>query len=220
MSSMSVATTQKHVCGMLHVGTTLLALTCSHMQVMIIVITIKSMHYVLAVNKREGRMLKIAAFCVAVLFTSEVSSCPYGSELECIILLYFVVSVIWSFYGPSTINLGAVGSYRCYGNGSYFYWFINGVNSEDISSEELATRGISFDGYYNHYPPYNQSCLLFVYSHLYITGNCLNNNTEIQCMVLGSADPLNNDTRPAQTLTVQGMNFCLYYCLLIIMHIR
>ena len=162
------------------------------------------MHYVLAVNKREGRMLKIAAFCVAVLFTSEVSSCPYGSELACIILLYFVVSGILSYYVPSTVSLGAVGSYRCYGNGSYFYWFINGVNSEDISSEELATRGISYPPYY---PPYNQSCL-FVYSHLYITGNCLNNNTEIQCMVLGSAPPYNN-TSPAQTLTLQGMNSAL-----------
>ena len=134
------------------------------------------------------------------------------------ISLYFVVSDIWSFSGPSTLSLGAVDSYRCYGRGSYLYWFIDGVNSEDISSEELATRGISFGGYYNHYPPYNQSCL-FHESYLYITGNCLNNNTEIQCMILGSAPPY-NDTSPTQTLTVQGMNFCLYYCLLIIMHIR
>ena len=89
MSSMSVATTQKHVCGMLRVGTTLLPLTCSHMHVMIIVITIKSMHYVLAVNKREGRMLKIAAFCVAVLFTSGVSSCHTGRELALYNLIVF-----------------------------------------------------------------------------------------------------------------------------------
>ena len=75
------------------------------------------------------------------------------------------------------------------------------MNFENISSEELATRGISFGGSYNHYPPY-QSCDI-QYSYLYITGNCLNNNTEIQCMVLGSA---HNDTRPARTLTVQGMN--------------
>ena len=153
-------------------------------------------------------MLKIAAFCVAVLFTSEVlSSCPYGSELECIILLYFVVSVIWSFYGPSTVSLGAVGLYHCYGYGSYFYWFIDGVNFEDISSEELATRGISFGGSYNHYPPYNQSCY-WMYSYLYITGNCVNNNTEIQFMILGSAPPY-NATGPAGTLTVQGMNSAL-----------
>ena len=100
--------------------------------------------------------------------------------------------------------MGAVGTYLCYGYGSYFYWFIDGVNFEDINSEELATRGISFGGSYNHYPPYNQSCLL-MYSYLYITGNCLNNNTEIQCMILGSAPPY-NDTSPARTLTVQGMN--------------
>ena len=150
--------------------------------------------------------MKIAVFCVAVLFTSQALSCHYGSgsELECIISLYFVVSVIWIFDGPSTVSLGAVGTYLCYGDGSYLYWFIDGVNSEDISSEELATRGISFSGYYNHYPPYNQSCAIQI-SYLYITGNCLNNNTEIQCMLLGPAPPY-NDTSPAQTLTVQGMN--------------
>ena len=125
-------------------------------------------------------------------------------SLHCIISLYFVFSGIWSFYDPSTVSLSAVGSYLCYGNGSYLYWFIDGVNSENISSEELATKGISFGGSYNHYPPYNQSCL-FMHSFLYIAGNCLNNNTEIQCMILGSAPPY-NDTSPARTLTVQGMN--------------
>ena len=152
-------------------------------------------------------MLKISAFCVAVLFTSALSLCNYGGELECIISLYFVVPDIWSFYGPSTVSLGAVGLYICDGRGSYLYWFIDGVNSEDISSEEFATRGISFNGYYNRYPPYNQSCYR-MYSYLYITGNCLNNNTEIQCMLLGSAPPY-NDTRPARTLTVQGINSAL-----------
>ena len=151
-------------------------------------------------------MLKIAAFCVAVLFTSEVSSCHRGGELECIISLYFVVSDIFYTYGPSTVSLGAVGTYYCRGDGSYLYWFIDGVNSENISSEELATRGISFGGSYNNYPPYTLCDI--VYSYLYITGNCLNNNTEIQCMILGSAPPY-NDTSPTQTLTVQGMNSAL-----------
>ena len=116
----------------------------------------------------------------------------------------FTTLVIFQFFDFSTVSLGAVGSYYCDGGGSYLYWFIDGVNSEDISSEELATRGISVSGYYNHYPPYNQSCDL-QYSFLYIAGNCLNNNTEIQCMILGSAPPY-NDTSPARTLTVQGMN--------------
>ena len=119
-------------------------------------------------------------------------------------LIVFFVLGIWLFQSPSTVSLGAVGLHYCDGRGSYIYWFIDGVNSEDISSEELGTRGISFSGYYNHYPPYNQSCNLQI-SYLYITGNCLNNNTEIQCMILGYAPPY-NDTRPARTLTVQGMN--------------
>ena len=149
-------------------------------------------------------MLKIAAFCAVVLSTSQAFYCYYGGELECIISLYFVVPDISAFYGPSTVSLGAVGTYYCRGDGSYLYWFIDGVNSENISSEELATKGISFGGSYNHYPPYNQSCL-FMHSFLYIAGNCLNNNTEIQCMILGYAPPY-NDTSPARTLTVQGMN--------------
>ena len=150
-------------------------------------------------------MLKIAAFCVAVLFTSEVLSsyCPYGCELECIISLYFVVLDIDAFSGPSNVSLGAVGSYRCSGYGLYFYRFINGVNRKNISSEELATRGISFSGGYNPL----QSCFTRIDSYLYITGYCLNNNTKIQCMVLGS---LSTDTRPAKTLTVQGMNSVLF----------
>ena len=151
-------------------------------------------------------MLKIAAFCVVVLFTSQVSSCHTGGELECIISLYFVVSDISIFYDPSTVSLGAVGSYLCNGDGSYLYWFINGMNSEKISSKKLATRGISFGGDYNRYPPY-QDCYR-IFSLLYITGNCLNNNTEIQCMILGSMPPY-NVTRPARTLTVQGMNSAL-----------
>ena len=153
-------------------------------------------------------MLKIAAFCV-VLFTSEISSCFFEGELECIISLYFVVSEISIFSGSSTVSLGAVGTYYCEGRGSYFYWFIDGMNSEKISSKKLATRGISFSGDYNHYPPY-QNCYR-MFSLLYITGNCLNNNTKIQCMLLGYAPPF-NATRPPRTLTVQGMmNLCLYY---------
>ena len=156
-------------------------------------------------------MLKIAAFCVAVLFTSEVLSryCPYPGELECIISLYFVVPDISEYSSPSNVSLGAVGSYYCKGYGFCFYWFINGVNYEDISSEELTTRGISVSG--------DPNLLLLctinqIHSYLYITGNCLNNNTEIQCMLMGS-EPLNNDTSPAETLTVQGMNSYLYYCI-------
>ena len=152
-------------------------------------------------------MLKIAAFCVAVLFTSEVSSCHCELTLILSWIILFTTLVIFYSYGSSTVSLGAVGSYICNGYGSYLYWFIDGVNFEDISSEELATRGISFGGSYNNYPPYNQSCV-FMHSFLYIAGNCLNNNTEIQCMVLGSAPPYNN-TSPAQTLTLQGMNSAL-----------
>ena len=44
-------------------------------------------------------------------------------------------------------------------------------------TEELETRGISFSGYYNHNPSYYDRCDI-EHSHLYMTGNCLNNSTK------------------------------------------
>ena len=45
-------------------------------------------------------------------------------------------------------------------------------------TEELETRGISFSRCYNHNAPCYDECDI-QYSHLYITGNCLNNNSEV-----------------------------------------
>ena len=82
------------------------------------------------------------------------------------------------------------------------YWYINDVNFENITSEELNASGISFSGYYNHYPPYTVGCD-YHYSYLTMDGNCINNNTVVYCVVLGDEIGY-NDTSPNTTLIVQG----------------
>ena len=73
-----------------------------------------------------------------------------------------------------------------------------------MTTEELETRGISFSGYYNQYPPYD-GCY-YQHSYLHIAGNCLNNNTEVYCVILGQSLPpfSGNTTSSTALLTVQG----------------
>ena len=56
--------------------------------------------------------------------------------------------------------------------------------------EELETRGISFSGDYNHDSSYYDGCDI-LHSELHIAGNCLNNNTEVYCVILGDTPPYN-----------------------------
>ena len=55
---------------------------------------------------------------------------------------------------------------------------------------ELDTREISFIWCYNHNPPYYDGCDI-QQSHLYMTGNCLNNNTKVYCVILCNTTPYN-----------------------------
>ena len=73
-----------------------------------------------------------------------------------------------------------------------------------MTSEELETRGISFSGYYNQYPPYD-GCY-YQDSYLHIAGSYFNNNTEIYCVILGHSPPPygSNTTSSTALLTVQG----------------
>ena len=59
-----------------------------------------------------------------------------------------------------------------------------------MTTEELETREISFSWCYNLNPPYYDGCDI-QHSHLYMTGNCLNNNTEVCCVILGNTTPYN-----------------------------
>ena len=52
-----------------------------------------------------------------------------------------------SFYGSVRVDVGSNATFHCEGGGSYLYWFINGVNTEDMTAEEIEKRGMSFSGY-------------------------------------------------------------------------
>ena len=111
---------------------------------------------------------------------------------------------IWGHPYSTSVAVGDIAQFNCIGDGSYLYWYIDGINTEDMSSEEIADRGISFSGFYNYYPPY-QDCY-FQYSYLTMAGNCLNNNSQIHCVVLGYYPPPDggNATSNTVTLTVEG----------------
>ena len=97
-------------------------------------------------------------------------------------------------------------TFYCNGCGSYLYWFINDVNTENMTSEEIEKRGMNFSGYYNNYPPYYYGCDT-QYSYMTIAGNCLNNNSGIYCVIVGREPPPYGGNRTSNTanLTVHGM---------------
>ena len=68
-----------------------------------------------------------------------------------------------------------------------------------MTVEEMEERGLSFSGYYNNYCDWQ-------YSHMTIAGNCLNNNSEIYCVILGAYPPPDggNATSPITNLTING----------------
>ena len=119
---------------------------------------------------------------------------------------FLSITDIWIPPDSQIVSLGESATFFCYGDGSYLYWFINGVNTENITDQEITDRGLSFSGYYNHYPPYMYGCDI-QYAYMTMTGNCLNNNSEIYCVVLGSYPPplSDNATSAIVTLTVEGI---------------
>ena len=78
-----------------------------------------------------------------------------------------------------------------------------------MTFKEIEERGLKFSGYYNHYPAYYYVDVNYYdcdtqYSYMTIAGNCLNNNSEIYCVILGQA-PERNQTSTTAKLTVIGM---------------
>ena len=104
-----------------------------------------------------------------------------------------------------SVTVGEDATFYCHGRGSYLYWFINGVNTENMTTEEMTERGIQFSGDYNNNPPYVDGCDI-QRSYLTMAGNCINNNTEIYCVILGREPPPDggNTTSNTATLTVTG----------------
>ena len=74
-----------------------------------------------------------------------------------------------------------------------------------MTAEEIEERGLSFSGDYNYNPPYYSFCNI-QYSYMTVAGNCLNNNSEIYCVILGSYPPplVGNATSPVADLTLNG----------------
>ena len=121
-------------------------------------------------------------------------------------LLLLVSIAIWINPSSQSVVVGENdATFLCYGDGSYLYWFVDGVNTENMTSGEIAERGISFGGFYNYYPQDFYYCYL-QHSYLTMAGNCLNNNTQIYCVILGTEPPPDggNTTSNTATLTVEG----------------
>ena len=112
---------------------------------------------------------------------------------------------IWEYPQSTTISLGDQDTLYCEGIGSYLYWYIDGVNTENMTNETLHERGIVFGGYYNNHPPFIWICD-WQHSYMIIPGNCLNNNTQIYCVVLGDIPPPDggNTTSPITNIAVSG----------------
>ena len=83
----------------------------------------------------------------------------------------------------TTVRLGQQAYFYCCVRGSYLYWFIDGVHFDNMTTEELEIRGHIFNEYYNHDPPYYIGCDI-QHLHLYMTGNCFNNNTHTHIIKL------------------------------------
>ena len=156
-------------------------------------------------------VLEIVLFLATLISTS--LSCHNGCMYKIIVtLFYYFLSTSFTlyidlyddFYGSVTVDVGSDATFSCYGDGSYLYWFINGINTENMTAEEIEEMGLSFSGYYNNYPPY-YGCDI-QYSHMTIAGNCLNNNSEIYCVILGDEPPPfgRNATSSVANLTVNG----------------
>ena len=73
-----------------------------------------------------------------------------------------------------------------------------------MTTEEMTERGIQFSGHYTNNPPYSGNCTSQD-SYLTMTGNCINNNTEIYW---GSDPPPDGGYKESgtATLTVTGNN--------------
>ena len=123
-----------------------------------------------------------------------------------VIIVYCLSHIdLWDDLYSESVTVGEDATFYCSGRGSYLYWFINGVNTENMTTEEMTERGIQFSGDYNNFHPYFFFCHIQD-SYLTMAGNCINNNTEIYCVILGSEPPPDggNATSDTATLTVTG----------------
>ena len=112
-------------------------------------------------------------------------------------LSYFPLTDIWSHPYSTNVSLNERATFYCAGDGNSLHWFIDGVDISNITNEEFEARGISY--YTLYYYRYCDS----KYSYLSLAGNCLNNKTDVYCVIWGNEY---NSTSPVAELTVQGMS--------------
>ena len=74
----------------------------------------------------------------------------------------------------------------------------------NMTNDEKVERGLNFSGNYNQNYPYSGICD-YLSSYLTMAGNCLNNNTEIYCVILGRE--YSQKTSGNVTLTVEGRHY-------------
>ena len=139
--------------------------------------------------------------------------CNYGCEKSWAVFYHNHVIVVDLDTHPysTTVADGSIAVFTCEGYGSHLYWYIDGVNTDSMSNEEIVERGISFDGWYNNYPPYYWCDIQD--SYLYMDGNCYNNNSQIHCVILDDVPPPDggNTTSNIATLTVEGTIHYAYF---------
>ena len=115
------------------------------------------------------------------------------------IIIYFFIA-IWIHPYSTTVSLNEEAVFDCDGYGDYFNWFIDGVDISNITDEELEARGIKNYTYYyyDYWRCYNE-----VFSLLLVSGNCLNNKTEVYCVIW--FDSYYKLTSSTANLTIKGM---------------
>ena len=146
----------------------------------------------------------LASFYLAVMLSQALcTSCDYGCKLTNFYSFkkYCIILDIWDNSSTFTVNLGEEITFTCFALGTDLNWFVDGVNVDNITTEELEKREISLGAIDEQYNSYNDSCDT-LNSTLCAVGNCLNNNTKMHCMVVG-AEP--NSSSSIVKLTVKGI---------------
>lgn len=102
------------------------------------------------------------------------------------------------------IMSGESAQLTCSGYGSHLNWFIDGINTLNMTSQEISNRGLNFNGTYNQHQLYgNYSCSL-QFSVLELDSSCVNNNSQIYCVIFGDSSE-GNTTSNTSTITIQGL---------------
>ena len=155
--------------------------------------------------------MKVAHF-ILLFHCLKLSSCCHngGEKYTCTsdqsVMHSLVALDIWDHPKSISVAVGDSAQFFCNGTGSYLHWYIDGIKTEDMSSGEIADRGISFTGNYNRFAPYEHGCEV-QYSYMAMAGNCLNANSKIICVVPGTYPKKpegGNTTSKTATFTVQG----------------